>query len=83
MTQFVMQHNYFQEKIVRLNPRGWAVLGQNICLHDVLCSIRINLICNMTTYSKKKCLTFEPHPEFEDMCKDRICVYTVLYASYT
>ena len=31
------------------------VSGQNICLNGALCSSPLNLICNMTTFRKKKC----------------------------
>ena len=43
------------------HPRGrGCVWGQTIWFHGALCSIPLNLICNMTTFRKK--LTFWPHP---------------------
>ena len=31
-----------------------------MCLHGALCSIFFNLICNMTTFRRKKCFDFDP-----------------------
>ena len=44
-----------------------------MCLHGALCSILVNLICNMTTFRKKNVLTFDPTLGVEGVCKDRIC----------
>ena len=45
------------------HPRGrWCVYWQHICIHGALCSIPFNLVCNMTTFSKRYSLTFWPHP---------------------
>ena len=36
----------------------------------------------MTTFSKKNVLTFDPAPEVEGVCKDRICACMMLCASF-
>ena len=41
-----------------------------MCLHGALCSIPINLKCNMTTFRKKKSLTFSSHLGVEGVHHD-------------
>ena len=54
-----------------------------MCLHGALCSIPFNLICNMTTFSKKKCFDLLTPPQgVKGVCKDRICASKVLYAPF-
>ena len=47
-----------------------------MCLHSDICSIPLNLICNMATF-RKNVLTFWPHLGVEDVCKDRMCACMV------
>ena len=58
---------------------GWRCM--NMCLHGALCSIPINLICNMTTF-REKSFNLWPHPRVEGVCKDRICVCMVIQATF-
>ena len=53
-----------------------------MCLHGALGSISFNLICNMTTSSKKSFDLFDPTPGIEGVCTDRICARMVLYAPF-
>ena len=46
-----------------------------------LSSIPFNLICNMTTFSEKNVLPFNPTPGVEGVCKDRICGCMLLHSS--
>ena len=77
-----MLQNYFQKKKC-FDPIPQqelsVVLGHNMCLHDTLCSILINLICNMTTLRKKYFDFFYPTPGVEGRCNDRISDCMVLY----
>ena len=41
-----------------------------MCLHCALCSIPFNLICNMTTFSKKKGF------DFDHTLGSRVCIRT-------
>ena len=52
-----------------------------MCLHGALCSIPFNLICNMTTFRKKKNSTFDLTPGVEGVCvcKDRICLHIAAF----
>ena len=51
-----------------------------MCLQDSLCSIPLNLVCNMTTL-KMFFFTFRSHVGVEGVCKDRICamLYSLLF----
>ena len=54
-----------------------------MCLHGALSSIPINLMCNMTTFRRKKnVLTFAPIPGAEGVCKDRMCACMLLHLSF-
>ena len=59
------------------HPRGrWCVLWQHTCFHGALRSIPFNLICNMTTFSKRYSLTFWPHPLGQGcVCGQNICYH--------
>ena len=52
-----------------------------MCLHGALYSIPINLICNMITF-RENVLTFDPTPEVEGACKDRICACMLLHLPF-
>ena len=52
-----------------------------MCLYGALCSIPINLICNMNTFRKND-LTFDRAPGVEGVCKDRICACMLLHSSF-
>ena len=53
-----------------------------MCLHGALCSVPINLICNMTTFRKKKSFYLLIPSGDGGVCKDRICAYMVLYCTF-
>ena len=53
-----------------------------MCLDGALCSIPINLICNMTIFTKKIVLTFDPTPGVEGVCKDRMSACMLLHSSF-
>ena len=40
-----------------------------------------NLICNMTSFRRKRHLTFDPTKGVEVVYKDRICGYMLLHSS--
>ena len=55
-----------------------------MCLQGALCSMSFNLICNMTTFSKKKVLTFLSHHRGRCVCvyKDIICACMVFHVPF-
>ena len=59
------------------HPRGcWCVYWQHTWFHGALCPIPFNLICNMTTFSKRYSLTFWPHPLGQGcVCGQNICYH--------
>ena len=78
-----MQHYYNLQIFDLLTPPQGPRVCVCMCLHGALCSISFNLKCNMTLFSKKKKLTFWPHPRGSVcVCKDRICACMVLYAPF-
>ena len=42
-----------------------------------------NMICNRTTFRKNNILPFDPTPQVEGVCKDRICACMVLFTPFT
>ena len=64
----------------------WCVKGKNICLHDVLCFIAVNLICNMTTFRKEnKNWHFDPKYVYgQNVCYHVIVCFILLnlYATW-
>ena len=60
------------------SPEGrGCIQGQNMCLHDAMCSIPLYLKCSMITF-RKNVLTIWPR----GVCKDRICACLVLYVPF-
>ena len=53
-----------------------------LCVHGALCSIPINLICNMTTF-RKNVLKFDSALGVEGVCKDRICACMLVHSSFS
>ena len=53
-----------------------------MCFHDALCFITFTLICNMTTFSKKNVLTFDPILGDEGVYKESIYACMALYVPF-
>ena len=50
-----------------------------MCLHGALCSIPFNVLCNMTTFSKKY---FDPTQGIEDVSTCKIFATMLLHVSF-
>ena len=76
-----MQRDYFQKKKC-FDMGSMMYVRQNLCLHDVLCSISCNLICNMTTFRITCFDILTPPRGHVVVCKEGICACMVLYVTF-
>ena len=75
-----MQHDYLETFDTPHGVEGVRKDRIILCLHDALCSIPFNSICNMTTFRKNDLLT--PPQGTKGVFEDRICACILLYAPF-